>query len=181
MTAKLNNEQKMMLQQRMHDYESSHEFVDDMSKELKVAKKVITEYMFSELAHSVLRTEAEAQQQEKQAELVPEETKELTKNKLVKAGLRADHAQEIIDRITPKIEVQLSADNDGAQRLYEACLANLSSFDAMQRKSTNGREGIVIMTDAASTLSDDELKKNRSVVSRSARGALYGTDGKKAK
>lgn len=177
--SKLTNDQKQYIQKNMSEFENYSEFVKSCSSELRVSQKDVKEYL-DEIFVSLMKTESNTQKtlKEESDGLVSDEAVSKARSMLRQAGLRDQHADDLLRRALSKVEQKMSNDpNVEAQALYNLAIASLNSSDAIIRETTSGREGIAVMTAAAAEKGDGEMKSYKTMTHKS-RGAIFGTDGK---
>ena len=88
-------------------------------------------------------------------------------NRMLDAGLSTEQALRMIDQVLSE------SDNLSVDELYNEAMTKLNSLDIMSKKTKEGNNGVVIMTEAASLRGDAFRKKGPKQVGRTLRGNLF--------
>lgn len=160
---KLNNTEKFVIKGMLTEQKSVEDIAKELGRRVSTVTKYVTEELPAVLDHIVsARLQAAKtttdEMEDFEAE-IDEETLITTIHKLKKAGLDTTDAKEMVTRVLRKLDFN----PDNATQLYALCLRNLNTKDLMVTKAAGGRDGVAVMTQAASEKSD--ASKNKSTKS----------------
>jgi DNA-binding transcriptional MerR regulator len=97
----------------------------------------------------------------------PEDIRGEVYNRMLDAGLSTEQALRMIDQALSE------SDNLSVDELYNEAMTKLNSLDIMSKKTKEGNNGVVIMTEAASLRGDAFRKRGPKKVTRTLRGNLF--------
>lgn len=108
--------------------------------------------------------------QDKQPVAIPDDIADGAKRLLRGAGLKKSQISDVVERTHKR----LNRCPANSQEFYTLCMQTLNANDMMVSEAEGGREGVKIMTPAASAALDEVAKRYRKTgVSRSARGNMF--------
>lgn len=178
MAGKLSNTEKFAIKGMIAEGKSSKEIADELGR----SEAAVIKYVGGEL-ESIIDTMVKVRME--QAEQTPEVTEETppikepvkvsketmvaTIHKLRIAGFNKENAKEIIDRILRKVDFV----PDNAQQLYALCVRYLNTKDVMINRAAGGREGVAVMTQAASERIDEFHKTHAAPGTRKVRQCVF--------
>jgi len=177
---KLSNTDKMAIQKGV----SKGLTVDSIANSLDRTTKIVDNYISGEL-NDLLSTIAGAQIDKDEAQTPASyDESDLSKkydhidprtiihvtNKLITAGLTENDTRQLIISALDSSNGDPSMNND--ELLYTRCISRMSAGHFITKKTQGGREGVAIMSEAASIRGDMHAKKSLGN-SRSSRGNVF--------
>ena len=163
--AKLNNMEKYAIQGMLHEKKN----IKDIATELSCKEEVVQQYVDTELnrLHEMTVKNEIKKSNEKRQKL--KDMKQAVYDRMGAANTAPSTAERLVKKALKKHPNPPNSD-----MLYNWAMAELSARDLMiSRTSEQKREGVSIMTEAASSRGDELLKNMPKSLSRLAKNNLY--------
>jgi len=175
--SKLNNTEKYIVKGMLSDKIA----VVDIAKKLGKTKTIVQNYIDTEL-DQVCANVVKGRMDASKAEYEDDDTKgstttsltiyKATSDRLLEAGVTQQDATNLIkavETLSKKNNVVYTT----VDECFTACIMRMRAGNFMLKKTVGGREGIAIMTGAASGRTDASKKKAPTTRSRSSKGHIY--------
>lgn len=168
----LTNVEKYTIAGMIADRKTAKEIAKTLGKDIEQIEKYLGR--LDKLAENIVKEDNPPKTKKKaKKELVTEGTSEdivaAVVRRLKKAGLSERDSSNLVEtalKLADKTNKVFESDDE----LYTACIKRINAGNLMVKKTDGGREGVCMMTGAASAKMDGARKKT---VSRTARGNMW--------
>lgn len=162
---------KLAIKGGLHEGKTAEEIASVIKKSPEVVQTYIDKDL-DKLAGTIAKAQIQAAQNE--VVYVDEKTKDAARRELVKGGLTELDADKVVNKAAQKAANSKRKYRELAP-FYTLCVKSMKAGEFMIKRSPGGKKGVTIMTQAASSKSEDSAKKHENIP-RSARGNIYRPD-----